>query len=47
LVGGTLCEPQAKITQQREPLTERVKRVYSCTVDVEVEDKSGYLERLV
>jgi hypothetical protein len=46
-VGGTPCQPQAKITQQKEPPTEMMRRMYSCAVDVKVEDKSGYLERLV
>jgi hypothetical protein len=43
----TLREPQAKITQQKEPLTERMRRMYSGAGDLEVEDKSGRLERLV
>jgi hypothetical protein len=45
-VHGTLCEPQAKITQQKEPPTERMRRMYSCAVDLEVEDKTGRRERL-
>jgi hypothetical protein len=36
-----------KIRQQKEPPTERMRRMYSCPVVMEVEDKSGYLERLV
>jgi hypothetical protein len=46
-VGGTQCEPPVKITQQKEPLTEKMRRMYSCAVDVEVEDKSGHPECLV
>jgi hypothetical protein len=41
--GGTLCEPQT--TQQKGPLTERMRRMYPCAVEVEVEDKSDQLER--
>jgi hypothetical protein len=33
--------------QQKEPPRERMRRMYSCAVEVEVEDKSGRLERLV
>jgi hypothetical protein len=40
-VGGTQCEPPAKITLQEELLTEKMRRMYPCTVDVEVERKSG------
>jgi hypothetical protein len=36
-----------KIRQRKEPLTEKMRRMYSGIVDVEVVDKSGYLERLV
>jgi hypothetical protein len=36
-----------KIRQQKELPTERMRRTYSGAVDVEVEDKSGHLERLV
>jgi hypothetical protein len=36
-----------KIRQQKKLLTERMRRMYSCAVDVEVEDKTGRLERLV
>jgi hypothetical protein len=43
----TLCEPRVKIRQQKELPTERMRRTYSGAVDVEVEDKSDYLERLV
>jgi hypothetical protein len=46
-MGGTLCEPKVKIRQQKEPPTERMRRMYSCAVDLEVDDKSGHLERLV
>jgi hypothetical protein len=43
-VGGTQCEPPVQITLQEELLTEMM-RIYSCAVDVEVEDKSGHLDR--
>jgi hypothetical protein len=46
-VGGALYELQAKITQQREPHTEKMRRMYPCAVDVEVECKSDYSQRLV
>jgi hypothetical protein len=39
-VCGTLCEPKVKISQQKEPPTERMRRMYSCAVEVEVEDKT-------
>jgi hypothetical protein len=45
-VGGTPREPKVKIRQQKESPTERM-RMYSCTMDLEVEDKSGHFERLV
>ncbi|KAJ7305537.1 hypothetical protein DFH08DRAFT_976281 [Mycena albidolilacea] len=35
------------ITQQKEPPTERMRRMYSCAVDLEVEDTTGRRERLV
>jgi hypothetical protein len=43
----TSCQPQAKITQQKKPPTERKRRMYSCAADLEVEDKTGRLQRLV
>jgi hypothetical protein len=43
-VGGTPCEPKVKIRQQKEPLTEEMRKMYSWEVDVEVEDKSCHLE---
>jgi hypothetical protein len=46
-VGRILCEPKGKIRQQKEPPTERMRRMYSFAVDVEVEDKSGHPEHLV
>jgi hypothetical protein len=30
-------------SKQEEPLTEKMRRMYSCAVDVGVEDKSDYL----
>jgi hypothetical protein len=46
-VGATQCEPPVKTKLQEELLTEKMKRIYSCAMDVEVEDKSGHLDRLV
>jgi GMP synthase-like glutamine amidotransferase len=46
-VGGTQCEPPVKITLQEELLTEKMRRMYPCAVDIKVECKSGYLRRLV
>jgi hypothetical protein len=38
---------QEKITQQKEPPEERMRRMCSCAVNVEVEDMTGHIERLV
>jgi hypothetical protein len=46
-VGGTQCEPLAKIAQPKESPTERMRRTYSCAVDVEVKNKTGHLKHLV
>jgi hypothetical protein len=46
-VGGRPCQAQAKIIQQNELPTERMRRVYSCARNLEVEDKRGRLDHLV